>query len=95
MRYLFGTSLVNPQGPEEGASRGGRVAAGAMIAVIMSETSVCKHVHTRLIAKDKDAEYVECLDCGALLEAGEVREAQQREAVQSDDPGFGESLSDA
>ena len=96
MRYLFGASLVNPAGRGEGASCGdARVAASAIIAVIMSETSMCKHVRTRLIAKDKDAEYVECLDCGALLEAGEVRDAQQREARQSDDPGFGESLSDA
>ncbi|HXA56511.1 MAG TPA: hypothetical protein VNU84_03680 [Candidatus Acidoferrum sp.] len=45
----------------------------------------CKHAHTRLIAKDNDAQYVECLDCGAILEAGELK----------DNPGFGESLSDA
>ena len=36
--------------------------------------------------KDEDAEYVECLDCGAILEAGE----QTEEA-----PTFPESLSDA
>jgi hypothetical protein len=53
----------------------------------MSETTepVCKHTRTQLIAKDSDAQYVECLDCGAILEAGELKET----------PGFGESLSDA
>lgn len=55
----------------------------------MDETA-CKHRRTRLIAKDKDAEYVECLDCGALLEAGEVPEAPR-----TDSAGFDESLSDA
>ena len=45
----------------------------------------CKHARTQLIAKDKDAEYVECLDCGAILEAGELPEPS----------GFNESLSDA
>jgi len=45
----------------------------------------CKHVHKRVIAKDNDAEYIECLDCGAILEAGELK----------DQGGFGESLSDA
>jgi len=45
----------------------------------------CKHANTQLIAKDKDAEYVECLDCGAILEAGELPEPS----------GFDESLSDA
>jgi hypothetical protein len=45
----------------------------------------CKHQRTRVIAKDNDARYVECLDCGAILEAGELKE----------NPAFGESLSDA
>lgn len=47
--------------------------------------SGCKHLRTRLIAKDNDAQYVECLDCGAILEAGELKETSN----------FGESLSDA
>lgn len=51
----------------------------------MSEQEKCKHPKTRLIAKDQDAEYVECLDCGAILEAGELNEPT----------GFNESLSDA
>lgn len=45
----------------------------------------CKHKRTQLIAKDDDAQYVECLDCGEILEAGELRESA----------GFDESLSDA
>ena len=31
----------------------------------------CQHKRTQLIAKDKDAQYEECLDCGEILEAGE------------------------
>ncbi len=46
---------------------------------------VCKHEYTRLIAKDDDSQYVECLACGEILEAGELK----------DGPGFDESLSDA
>ena len=37
-----------------------------------SETA-CQHRRTRVIAEDQDAKYVECLDCGAILEAGEVK----------------------
>lgn len=51
----------------------------------MTDPAACKHPRTRLIAKDQDAEYVECLDCGAILEAGELKEPS----------GFDESLSDA
>jgi hypothetical protein len=46
----------------------------------------CKHAGTRVIAQDNDAKYVECLDCGAILEAEELK---------GEPGGFGESLSDA
>jgi hypothetical protein len=51
----------------------------------MADPATCKHQRTQLIAKDADAQYVECLDCGAILEAGELEGP----------PGFDESLSDA
>lgn len=51
----------------------------------MNDPTACKHPRTRVIAKDSDAEYVECLDCGAILEAGELENTT----------GFDESLSDA
>jgi len=46
----------------------------------------CKHQRTQIIAKDDNAEYVECLDCGEILDVDELKEK---------DPGFGESVSDA
>ncbi len=45
----------------------------------------CKHKRTQVIAKDDDAQYVECLDCGEILESGEMTEGT----------GSAESLSDA
>jgi transcription initiation factor TFIIIB Brf1 subunit/transcription initiation factor TFIIB len=45
----------------------------------------CKHKRTQVIARDDDSEYLECLDCGAILERGELKQ----------DPAFNESLSDA
>jgi hypothetical protein len=38
----------------------------------MPESATCRHEHTQLIAKDNEAEYIECLDCGAILETGEI-----------------------
>ena len=52
----------------------------------MNDPATCRHARTQLIAKDSDAEYVECLDCGAILENSERTEQP---------PGFNESLSDA
>jgi hypothetical protein len=60
----------------------------------MADLPDCRHLRKRLIAKDKDAEYVECLDCGAILEAEELAAAPQAESP-GDAPAFPESLSDA
>lgn len=38
----------------------------------MPESAICRHERTQLIAKDNEAEYLECLDCGAILETGEI-----------------------
>jgi hypothetical protein len=46
---------------------------------------LCQHKRTQLIAKDDDAQYVECLDCGEIFEVGEL----------NDGTGSSESLSDA
>jgi transcription initiation factor TFIIIB Brf1 subunit/transcription initiation factor TFIIB len=47
----------------------------------------CPHKRTQLVAKDKDAQYVECLECGEIVETGEMEKPPSQ--------GFDESLSDA
>jgi hypothetical protein len=49
--------------------------------------TACKHKRRQLIAKDNEAHYEECLDCGEILEAGELEKKETS--------GFDESLSDA
>jgi Zn ribbon nucleic-acid-binding protein len=72
----------------------------------MSEIPACKHEHTRLIAKDNEAEYIECVDCGVILETRELTEAPKApsESVKPNpsagsesgkSSSFDESLSDA
>jgi hypothetical protein len=51
----------------------------------MEEPTLCPHRRTRLIARDWDEEYRECLDCGEILEKEPLGER----------PPFEESLSDA
>jgi hypothetical protein len=64
--------------------------------------AACRHARTRLIAKDKDAEYLECLDCGGLFEVEELSSAAPEAAAsnvsgaaRSDELPADESLSDA
>ncbi len=55
----------------------------------MSEPHACKHRQTQLVAKDSDAEYLECLDCGLIFEVQEMVKPTNPESA-----GFDESLSD-
>jgi hypothetical protein len=47
--------------------------------------AACRHKRTQVIARDDDAQYIECLDCGEILEVGELKDSGE----------FNESLSDA
>jgi hypothetical protein len=51
----------------------------------VTDPGPCQHARTQLIAEDEHEKYVECLDCGAILEAGEMKNPSS----------FPESLSDA
>jgi Zn ribbon nucleic-acid-binding protein len=67
----------------------------------MTEIPTCKHEATRLIAKDNEAEYIECVNCGAILETHELAEDSTGANPKSNPPEsgksnpFDESLSDA
>lgn len=73
----------------------------------MTEISACKHEKSRLIAKDNDAEYIECTACGAILETHELADARKAPNAGASKPApsggaeagkstpFDESLSDA
>lgn len=41
--------------------------------------TVCKHPKVRVVAREEDAEYVECLDCGEVFDSGEFRDMEIEE----------------
>lgn len=51
--------------------------------------AACKHARRLLIARDEEAEYWECLECGEIFEPDEYPAPAQAA------PQFNESLSDA
>jgi hypothetical protein len=57
--------------------------------------AACKHERTRLIAQDKDSRYVECLDCGEIFEAEELKALKPNAGETKSGPGLDGSLSDA
>ena len=60
----------------------------------MNDLATCPHQNRQLIAKDNEAEYIECLDCGAILEAAELPQPRPAEPA-AETRDFNESLSDA
>jgi hypothetical protein len=66
---------------------GGRIGVGT--GAMTDDKTVCIHPRTQLVAQDSDATYVECLDCGAILEGEELAEETKKK------DGFNETLSDA
>ena len=73
--------------PRRSSETPGAIIRLASIWITAMPQPACPHKRTQLIAKDKDAQYVECLDCGEILETGEMEKKEG--------PGFDESLSDA
>lgn len=35
---------------------------------------ICKHPKVRIVARDEDAEYVECQECGEVFDASEYKD---------------------
>jgi hypothetical protein len=39
-----------------------------------SPMNQCKHPHVRIVAREEDAEFVECLECGDIFESSEFKD---------------------
>ncbi len=43
-------------------------------------TPACKHPRVRIVAREEDAEFVECLDCGEVFESSEFKDMDIEES---------------
>ncbi|HET6218436.1 MAG TPA: hypothetical protein VFE27_15530 [Acidobacteriaceae bacterium] len=43
--------------------------------------TACKHPKVRIVAREEDVEYVECLDCGQVFDSNEFRDMEIEEEV--------------
>jgi Zn ribbon nucleic-acid-binding protein len=46
----------------------------------MNDLTKCKHLHVRVVAREEDAEFVECLECGEVFESSEFKDMQIEES---------------
>jgi hypothetical protein len=47
--------------------------------------TVCKHPKVRVVAREDDAEFVECLDCGEVFDSNEFRDMAIEETEQEEE----------
>lgn len=45
----------------------------------------CKHPQVRVVSRDEDAEFVECLQCGEVFDSEEFHDMQIEEEVLDDE----------
>jgi hypothetical protein len=45
----------------------------------------CKHPRVRVVAREEDAEYVECLECGEVFDSNEFRDMAIEEAPEDEE----------
>jgi Zn ribbon nucleic-acid-binding protein len=49
-----------------------------------SEMNECKHPRVQIVAREEDAEFVECVECGEIFEAGEFKDMAIEDSAASD-----------
>ena len=47
--------------------------------------TVCKHPRVRIVSRQEDAEYVECLECGDVFDSEEFRDMEIEETVETEE----------
>ena len=45
----------------------------------------CKHPQVRVVAREEDAEFVECLDCGEVFDSNEFRDMAIEETEEEEE----------
>ena len=45
----------------------------------------CKHPKVRVVAREEDAEYVECQECGEVFDSNEFRDMEIEEAQEDEE----------
>lgn len=45
----------------------------------------CQHPRVRVVSRDEDAEFVECLDCAEVFEASEFKDMAIEERIKPED----------
>jgi hypothetical protein len=47
---------------------------------MMNDLAKCKHPRVRVVAREEDAEFVECLECGDVFESSEFKDMEIEES---------------
>jgi hypothetical protein len=48
-----------------------------------SNMDQCKHPRVQIVAREEDAEFVECMECGAIFESSEFKDMAIEDGTQA------------
>ncbi len=47
-----------------------------------TKREACKHPRVQIVAREEDAEFVECIECGDIFEASELKDIAIEDSIQ-------------
>ena len=50
-----------------------------------SKRNPCKHPRVQIVAREEDAEFVECLECGEIFESSEFKDMAIEDRIPGDE----------
>ena len=74
-RVCSGRSGPRSDGPESMTT-----SRPAQPPAMMTDLAKCKHPRVRVVAREEDAEFVECLECGDVFESSEFKDMEIEES---------------
>ena len=51
----------------------------------VDKSQPCKHPRVQIVAREEDAEFVECLECGEIFEASEFKDMAIEEGIPAEE----------
>ena len=75
-----GASVLGDQDRESDSPESMTTSRTAQPPAMTNDLAKCKHPRVRIVAREEDAEFVECLECGEVFESSEFKDMDIEES---------------
>jgi hypothetical protein len=75
-----GASVLGDSARESDSPESMTTSRPAQPSAMTNDLAKCKHPRVRIVAREEDAEFVECLECGEVFESSEFKDMDIEES---------------